>query len=696
MKKLMLFAFAVFAFVACTQNDVEELTANRADVPETLTVGFEGGDDTRIQLNEAQKTVWTKGDIVSVFYRSNANQKWQYQGETGERVGVLKRLESGVATRDLDNVVVVYPYNENYYINPNSCSVQAMLPATQHYKQNSYGYDGNIMVSCEEYNQISLRNVCGWLKIQLTGNGEKVQSITLRGNNGEQVAGEVYINAYNATSVLASDMGSLPEDDEIGAGGAGGGLQFDDTIFTELTLDCGEGVELCAEAKSFYIAVPPQTFEQGVTVVVECEGYEPMTLTTTSVLTIERNHIKPMESVEHDSVEIPSVLKVVTRMYDGFAVHVDIPEDVKTRGNALRYSTSSLAVYNYLKSLGYMELDMLLYNAQQYITEDKTIIYDEVHSTERDENGDLIYDEEGNLVSASYADPKVPGEPGVFMVGEFGYMDNPDENIVYENGEITTVYEDMYTGNGTVIWAFPVGWSNGYYRPEYDWLNWINELETDAYDTEKYWSGYYELIQIDTLEPGLCDGAIEIDVYSMSPKDATIYLTPIDNPTSYSFFIIEEEDFQNEVMPLLDYNYDYLRWFTGSYFALHTLGVKKATGSVAMKLTDWFVDTKGFAGKTFRILVTIMGDAEGKTQNFRTKTFTLPAATKPAPEVIVTALENDDPYLATFNIKAPNKDVYEAYFACNYVREFDNILDSYTYLSLLQDMGNKFGNTEIE
>ena len=269
MKKLLLFAFAVFAFAACTQNDVDELSANRADVPETLTVGFEGGDDTRIQLNEAQKTVWTKDDLVSVFYRSNANQKWQYQGETGERVGVLTRLESGVATRDLDNVVVVYPYNENYYINPNSCSVQAMLPATQHYKQNSYGYDGNIMVSCEEYNQISLRNVCGWLKIQLTGNGERVQSITLRGNNGEQVAGEVYINAYNATSVLASDMGSLPEDDEIGAGGAGGGLQFDDTIFTELTLNCGNGVELGSAAKSFYIGLLPQTFEKGFTVEVE-------------------------------------------------------------------------------------------------------------------------------------------------------------------------------------------------------------------------------------------------------------------------------------------------------------------------------------------------------------------------------------------------------------------------------------------
>ena len=400
--------------------------------------------------------------------------------------------------------------------------------------------------------------------------------------------------------------------------------------------------------------------------------------------------------IEFTTVGYTDALTVVDRMLDGFAVHVIVPEDVKARGNALRYSTSSLAMYNYMKSLGSMELDMLLYNAQQYITEDKTIIYDEVHSTERDENGDLIYDEEGNLVSASYADPKVPGEPGVFIVGEFGYMDNPEENIVYENGEITTVYEDMYTGNGTVIWAFPAGWGNGYYRPEYDWLTWINEIETDDYDTEKYWTGFYERIQVDTVEPETLDGTVDIKVSNMTPINAIIDFTPTDNVVFYNIIILEESDFQGSVMPLLDNNEAYLRWFTGSYFALYTFGVEMATGSTTLRLSDWFVDTKGFAGKQFRVLVSAMGDRDGLSQTFVSTTFTLPEVTKPAPEVVVTAVEDKDPYLATFNIKAPNKDVHEAYFACNYIREFDNILDSYTYLSLLQDMGNKFGNTEIE
>ena len=297
MKKLLPMVCALFGFMACTQNPIEEQSAIRTDAPETIRVGFED-DETRIQLNEAQKTVWTKEDLVSVFYRSDANQKWQYQGETGERVGDLKRVDAGTATESMKRVVVVYPYNENYYINTETYNVQATLPATQHYLANSYGTDGNIMVSSSEYNQFSLKSVCGWLKLQLTGDGEVVKSIKFRGNDDEQVAGELYINSADATAMLASDMGGTDDNN------AGGNLVFDDTILTEVVLDCGEGITLGKSATAFYIALPPQTFANGFTVDIECEDYKLMTLTTEKELVIERNHIQPMASVEHNAEQI--------------------------------------------------------------------------------------------------------------------------------------------------------------------------------------------------------------------------------------------------------------------------------------------------------------------------------------------------------------------------------------------------------
>ena len=130
MKRLLLFVFAVFAFAACTQDAIEEASRPVFDeAPEFLTVGFEG-DNTRIELNALQKTVWTEGDFVSVFYRSDSNRKWQYQGVTGERTGDLKQVyDPNNASKQHNKTIVVYPYSEDYWLNTESyASRSAALP----------------------------------------------------------------------------------------------------------------------------------------------------------------------------------------------------------------------------------------------------------------------------------------------------------------------------------------------------------------------------------------------------------------------------------------------------------------------------------------------------------------------------------------------------------------------------------------
>lgn len=302
MKQFFLFALATITFAACSENFIGQFPEGESIddyAPQTLTIGFEN-EDSRIQLNEEQKTVWTRNDLVSVFYRSDANQKWQYTGETGERVGKFTRLETGNATTSTTRVVVVYPYNENYYFNSETFNIQASLPAVQTYLKDSYGPDGNIMISQGEYNNFSLKNVCGWLKLQITGNGESIRSITVRGNNDEQVAGELYINSSDGTSILASDMGDISEDDENASAGTGGSLVFDDTILTEVTLSCSTGVKLGAENTAFYIALPPQTFTKGITVEITDSDGCTMTKSTDKPITIQRNYIQPMAAFAVD------------------------------------------------------------------------------------------------------------------------------------------------------------------------------------------------------------------------------------------------------------------------------------------------------------------------------------------------------------------------------------------------------------
>ena len=389
-----------------------------------------------------------------------------------------------------------------------------------------------------------------------------------------------------------------------------------------------------------------------------------------------------------------NVINVVDRMYDGFSVYLQIPDDVKAKGNALRYSTSSMPMYNYAKQQGSMELDMLLYNAQQYTTTDKLIIYDEYHSTERDQDGNLIYDEAGNLASATFADPKVPGEPGYLLVGEYALMENPEERIVLVDSEVMTVYDDSYMEYS--IWWYPAGWSKGYYNPQYDWARWYAELDSDEYDSEKYWTGYYERVLIETLEPEIVEG-VTIKATDITPIEACISFKPTDDIIQYCILVCTESEYETQILPLIENNEDYLRWFTGSYFALMSFGSQMGSGYSELWLSDWFVDTKGLAGQTIRVLVAGLGNESGTKQSFDTYTFTLPEVTLPKPQVVVTPVASEDPYMVTFNIKNPNPDnaLTEVYFACNYAREFDAILKEYSYTSLLKGMGNPLGATEI-
>ncbi|MBR0336105.1 MAG: leucine-rich repeat protein, partial [Alistipes sp.] len=191
------------------------------------------------------------------------------------------------------------------------CNLQTFLPAEQTYLKDSYGINGNIMVSQSEYKQFVLKSVCGWLRIRLIGNGEKVQSIKLKGNNGEQVAGEIYINTADATTTLASAIYSNFDNTEVG-----GTMLEDNTILTEVTLNCGEGVTLGKNATAFYIALPPQEFSKGLTIEVLCSDGSIMTKSTENTITIERNTIQPMTTLTYYGV-VPEVYELAYTTNDG-------------------------------------------------------------------------------------------------------------------------------------------------------------------------------------------------------------------------------------------------------------------------------------------------------------------------------------------------------------------------------------------
>ena len=84
---------------------------SRELISETLNVSVEGRiSDTRIQLNNDGQTVWNEADLVSVFYYSEDNLMWQFQGETGDRNGNLRHIEGNRGAQNFYLQILLYGF----------------------------------------------------------------------------------------------------------------------------------------------------------------------------------------------------------------------------------------------------------------------------------------------------------------------------------------------------------------------------------------------------------------------------------------------------------------------------------------------------------------------------------------------------------------------------------------------------------
>ena len=291
MRRLLFFVLVGAISTACTEVCVDDLCGGTSNVsPETIYVSLED-DDTRVQLDANGKTVWTAGDELTAFYKSDANSRFAFRGNTGDRNGGFTIKEQGTKTMDIDEVILIYPYSDKYKLNTENRVVEANISAVQYYEAGSYGVGANLMASVETDDNFTLKSLCGWIAVQLKGAG-KVTSITLTGNNGEQLAGDVKFN-YDTFNLELLYYPNDPDDSSQ----VGGSLIFGDYQQT-ITLECSEGVDLhYTEPTAFYFVVAPQTFAKGITIEATCSDGTVLTKSSSNTLTVERNHIVPMSTL---------------------------------------------------------------------------------------------------------------------------------------------------------------------------------------------------------------------------------------------------------------------------------------------------------------------------------------------------------------------------------------------------------------
>lgn len=231
-------------------------------------------EGTKVYVNEDLQLRWNADDRISLFNKSTVNQEFVFTGETGDASGEFQEVDNGgTATGgSIPYVVAVYPYNSGISITGAGLSVT--LPAEQAYAEKSFGPGANTMISLGADDNLQFKSLGGFLRVSLYG-GASVNAVTLKGNNGEKIAGKATVSMSGALA-MAEDAS------------------------TEITLTCAEPVALGATAEEsvdFWFAVPPVTFSKGFTVTVNHDGGVFEKSTDKSV-TIKRNYLSKMVAVD--------------------------------------------------------------------------------------------------------------------------------------------------------------------------------------------------------------------------------------------------------------------------------------------------------------------------------------------------------------------------------------------------------------
>ncbi len=239
MKKL-LYSFAILiALTGCSSDDPAPQQEEPAGEETIAASNF------TLESPAGATFAWQEGSKISLF-RSNTNEKFEYRAESSDFVKADK-LKKGEA---FDNIYGVYPYKGTSRVN--NGEIKTSIPSEQTYSAAGINFDENPMVGVSasaDSPAMEFKSLCGFAVVKLYGTAE-VKSVAIQGNNGEILAGTA-IAEIGADGEPTFEITALPSASTM--------VASEEAIALGLTEE---------EATSFYLMVPPTTFEQGFIVTV--------------------------------------------------------------------------------------------------------------------------------------------------------------------------------------------------------------------------------------------------------------------------------------------------------------------------------------------------------------------------------------------------------------------------------------------
>ena len=410
---------------------------------------------------------------------------------------------------------------------------------------------------------------------------------------------------------------------------------------------------------------------------------------------------------ETGTFEFGQLATVIGVSPDGYKMHLKMPSTVvsanhgKEGSRAIRYSSTNIMMYN-MRSEGSNDYEFLLWNGGNSVNKDVDLVFNDETNYGQvgyDANEDGVIDEHDK---GMLWDPIAPGEPIVFIAGEFEWMKEPWYGVTdsTEKAEMIKKYQqennldptdDNYTVNG---FTYPAGWDPGYYLPCLDHeMYWgiygdgtrtkgagiITGIDVSS-KMDPAWTGAFQRKLFRSRVPAALDAKFNVRIEDLRSVDATVFIEPDQNIYRYLFTILDEASYQY-LLKLLDNHDEYLQWAVTSYLAMMEFGaleVVAGTGETSapiaeVQLSKLFYDVP--SDTQYHVLITGMSGDIGSPQCFHHHMFSTPQKTKDyGPDIEVTALPDlATPYSAAFNVKCNSTSenpLVSCYYGANYYKDW--------------------------
>lgn len=259
MKKTIFYLSLALMAMSCVKENAPVTNESEAQlVPMEFVTSVEA---TKTSLAEDGKTVlWKKGDEVAIFDGSAEKKKFVAQ-EAGETTVLSGEAEPAA------EYYAMYPY----YGSMEEDVFTATVSSNQNAVVGSMANKCAVIVAKAEGAALNFKNICALVRFSLSVEG--VKSLTLCGNNGEQIAGKFTFGWNGGDPAVASITNPL----------------------VTVTLRDSAGDDLALG--DYYFTIIPTNFEKGFSVILGMNDGTQKVVTRSSALDLKKNQIFRTQAV---------------------------------------------------------------------------------------------------------------------------------------------------------------------------------------------------------------------------------------------------------------------------------------------------------------------------------------------------------------------------------------------------------------